>query len=125
MTLRKQLSVRTLVLSLLLAFPFVGVGCWEPDLKDAEIGCGLDAYASPKCPNRPATEAGPPSPDGLGDGGVRAETGNPVPDTAPPGPDTAPISADSAADQAFTPDLAVDTPVADSASARGSDALTD
>lgn len=142
MTLRNQFSVRTLTLSLLLAAPLVGTGCWEPKLKDAEIGCGVDANANPKCPNRPPAEAGPPSPDGLGDGGqadggLGPDTLPPSPDTTPVSPDTAPISPDTAIDKASTPDLAVDTPVADTAvdrpvdsnprtdSAPGSDALTD
>jgi hypothetical protein len=144
MTLRNQTTVRTLTLSLLLAAPLVGIGCWEPELKDAEIGCGVDAMVNAKCPNRPPVEAGPPSPDGSGDGGQA--DGGPGPDTAPPSPDTvpvtpdtAPISTDSAVDQPSLSDLAVDTSIADSAvdrpiatdsntrgdSAPGSDALTD
>ncbi len=125
MTLRNHFSVRTLALSLLLAVPLCGLGCWEPELKNAEIGCGLDPNVSPKCPNR---DAAPPSPDGAADGGSTVADGGGVNDTAPVSPDSAP----DATAKADAP--VADAPVADRAAtdadspddgAPGSDALID
>jgi hypothetical protein len=76
-------SVRKLGFSLCLASLFLGLACWEPKLKDAEMGCGLDPNASPKCPNRPAVDAGSASPDGSGDGGAAMDTSAASIDSAP------------------------------------------
>jgi hypothetical protein len=108
MTLRNHSTMRTIVLSLLLAGPLAGLGCWQPDLKDAEIGCGVDANASPKCPNRPPVDAGPPTPDASGE--VGPDGGPLAPDTGAK-PDTTPALPDSGVDQATI----VDAPPADSA----------
>jgi hypothetical protein len=105
MTLRKHTSMRTLFLSLLLATPFLGVACLAPDLKDAEIGCGVDAMVNGKCPNRPPVEAGPPSPDASPDAGV-------TPDSAIIEPDAPTVTADTAPDQAVVP-VAPDASLAD------------
>jgi hypothetical protein len=108
MTLRNHSTMRTIALTLLLAGPLAGLGCWKPELKDAEIGCGVDANASPKCPNRPPVEAGPPTPDASGE--VGPDSGPLTPDTGAK-PDTAPVLPDSGVDQA----IIADAPSADSA----------
>lgn len=103
MTLRKNSPMRTLLLSLLFATPFLGVACLDPDLQDAEIGCGVDAMVNAKCPNRPPVEAGPPSPDG-GPPDVQMENG-----------DALPAPADAAADRAVA-DASKDGPAGGDAS---------
>jgi hypothetical protein len=100
-------SVRKLAFSLCLGSLFLGLACWEPKLKDAEMGCGLDPNASPKCPNRPAADAAPASPDGAGNGGAAL-------DTAATKSDTEPAAVDSAIDWATATDAAA-APAADSA----------
>lgn len=96
MTLRNYISMRTLFLSLLLATPFTGVACLDPELKDAEIGCGVDAMVNAKCPNRPPVEAGPPSPDSSPDSGV-------APDGDIESPDVPSAPTDTPPDQAVIP----------------------
>jgi hypothetical protein len=118
MTLRKHISMRTLFLSLLLATPFLGVACLDPELKDAEIGCGVDAMVNAKCPNRPPVEAGPPTPDA-----------SPVtPDSAIEDPDAPTVPADTAADQAVvpvTPDASLADRAIDGPGLTGSDGRPD
>jgi hypothetical protein len=121
MTLRNHVSMRTLFLSLLLATPFMGVACLEPQLYDAEIGCGVDAMVNAKCPNRPPVEAGPPSPDASPDGGV-------TPDALGGPGDLAIAPADAAADQAVVPggaDASLADRAIDSPGLTGSDATRD
>ena len=130
MTLRNHSSARTLTFSLLLALPLCVLGCWEPELKNAEIGCGLDPNVSPKCPNR---DADPPSPDGAADSGSAAADAGDVNDTTPVSPDSTPdamTAADAPVADAAVADSAVDSPAATDAnspndSASGSDALVD
>jgi hypothetical protein len=74
MTQQTLSSTRRIVLALSLAAFGLGVGCWKPEMEDAEIGCGLDANVNAKCPNRPPADAALPSP---ADASV-------APDTAPP-----------------------------------------
>lgn len=78
MTQQTLSSVRRIVLALSFAALGLGTGCWTPELKDAEIGCGLDANVNAKCPNRPPVDAALASP---ADASV-------APDTAPPGIDS-------------------------------------
>jgi hypothetical protein len=121
MTLRKHTSMRTLFLSLLLATPFLGVACLDPELKDAEIGCGVDAMVNAKCPNRPPVEAGPPTPDASPDAGV-------IPDSAIEEPDVPAVPADTAADQAVvpvTPDASLADRAIDGPGLTGSDSRPD
>lgn len=95
MTQQTVSSARRIVLALSLASLGLGAGCWKPELKDAEIGCGVDANVNAKCPNRTPVDAPVTGP---------ADT-NVVPDTAAPKADAA-AGADAPTDTSVTSDTA-------------------
>lgn len=112
MNLRNLSVLRLLFFPLLLAAPVVGIACLEPEIYDTEMGCGVDPNINPKCPNRPATDAGPASPDGAKEVGAdTGEAGTVTPDTGAK-VDTPPSPADTAVDLTPAPD-ARDAPSVD------------
>ncbi len=100
---QQTLSVRRIVLALSLASLGLAAGCWKPEIKDAELGCGVDANVSAKCPNHTPVDApvtGAADTNVVPDTAARnadAAAGDDAPTDTGVAPDTAPPKVDAAA----------------------------